>query len=123
MQAFEFQNLQKQISKSQLQNFYLVYGEDPFLLSGLLKNFKSHIKDMEDFNFEEFSAPEARPLQVKDSFETLPVFSDKKLIFYYNIEKLKEADLKYLKHLLQSPNPTATLVFIAESLDKRTKSF
>ncbi|MCZ0931698.1 MAG: DNA polymerase III subunit delta [Oligoflexia bacterium] len=106
-----------------LQSLYFVVGTDPFFLSEIKKAFKrqmsSHLKD---FNQDEVSAGETPLGDILTLFETLPLFSEKRLFFCLQADKLSDKDWGKLEPALSSPSHTVFVCFF-EKKDGRKKRF
>ena len=108
---------------SPLKSLYFVVGSDPFFLSEIKQVFKKQMfSQLEDFNQDEISAKEQSLEDILTLFETLPMFSDKRLLFCWEADKLKESDWKKLEPLLSSPSHTVFVCFF-DKKDGRKKHF
>ena len=106
-----------------LKSLYFVVGSDPFFLTEIKKTFKSQMSSQwEDFNQDEVSAGESSLGDILTLFETLPLFSEKRLLFCSQAEKFQDKDWEKLEPLLSSPSPTVFVCFF-EKKDGRKKHF
>ena len=118
------QELMSWLKKPQpLKSLYFVIGSDPFFLSEIKKTFKREMSSqLEDFNQDELSAGDSSFGDILALFETLPLFSEKRLLFCNQADKLQEEDWERLEPVLSSPNHTVFVCFF-EKKDGRKKHF
>ncbi|MCY4320907.1 MAG: DNA polymerase III subunit delta [Bdellovibrionaceae bacterium] len=106
-----------------LKSLYFVVGNDPFFLSEIKKTFKKQISSqLEDFNQDEVSVAETPLDDILTLFETLPLFSEKRLLLCSEADKLSEKDWIRLEPFLSSPSHTIFVCFF-EKKDGRKKQF
>lgn len=121
-----------QIAKNDLSNIYLLYGTEAYFIEETLKRITRQLSEDGEVEIINFDLEEKNVNEVIYEADTLPFFSNKKLIVAKNAfflkatEKGKEKvnhDTTELEKWLQSPSPTAITVFIApyEKLDERKK--
>ena len=115
--------LKSQLSKGVISPCYFIMGPELFLIQEILKQLTKSVLSSEsrDLNYEVFRAGEDKIIKMRTAIETLPVFSDKRLIVCRVAEKLSPADWNLLKPVLKSPVGSSVLVFISENPDKRKK--
>ena len=106
-----------------LKSLYFVVGTDPFFLSEIKKTFKQQMSsNLDDFNQDEVSAGETSLGDILTLFETLPLFSEKRLLFCQQADKLPDKDWEELEPILSSPSHTVFVCFF-EKKDGRKKRF
>lgn len=121
-----------QITNNNLSDVYLLYGTEAYFIEETLKRIKRQLKENGEAEVISFDLEEKNVEEVMYEADTLPFFSDKKLVIAKNAfflkatEKGKEKimhDTTELERWLQSPSPTAITIFIApyEKLDERKK--
>ncbi|MFJ7971267.1 DNA polymerase III subunit delta [Psychrobacillus sp. NPDC096389] len=121
-----------QIANNDLSNVYLLYGTEAYFIEETLKRLKRQLNEQGEVEIITFDMEEKSVDEVMYEADTIPFFSDKKLVIAKNAfflkatEKGKEKvihDTVSLEKWLQSPSPTAIVVFIApyEKLDERKK--
>ncbi|WP_342598442.1 DNA polymerase III subunit delta [Psychrobacillus sp. FSL H8-0483] len=121
-----------QITNNNLSDVYLLYGTEAYFIEETLKRIKRQLKANGEAEVISFDLEEKNVEEVMYEADTLPFFSDKKLVIAKNAfflkatEKGKEKimhDTTELEKWLQSPSPTAVTIFIApyEKLDERKK--
>ncbi|MDE0092280.1 MAG: hypothetical protein OXN83_03225, partial [Oligoflexia bacterium] len=90
-----------------LKSVYFVVGSEPFFLSEIKKTFKKQLSSqLEDFNQDEISAADTALADILTLFETLPLFSEKRLLFCQQADKFTQGDWERLESVLSSPSPT-----------------
>ena len=107
-----------------LKSLYFVVGNEPFFLSEIKKTFKKHISSqLEDFNQDEISARETSLEDILTLFETLPLFSEKRLLLCNQADKFSEGDWEKLQPVLSLPDSSTVFVCFFEKKDGRKKHF
>lgn len=121
--SLTLQNLAKRLSGNQISPLYFIIGPEVFLIKESLRKIKSHVLSPEsiDFNYETFRGGEGEIERMYESVETLPVFSQKRVIVCEEAHRLKELDWKVLQPIVEKPVDTCVLVFVSEAPDKRKK--
>ncbi|MDX8359525.1 DNA polymerase III subunit delta [Cytobacillus sp. IB215316] len=121
----------RKIKQENINNLYLLYGKETYLLNETKKLLISHgLKNEEiEFNLSTYNLEET-PIEagIEDA-ETYPFFGDKKIVIFNNptfltSEKSKiEHDLKKLETFINQPADFSIIVFYApyEKLDERKK--
>ena len=108
---------------SPLHPLYFVVGSEPFFLSEIKKAFKRQMSSqLEDFNQDEIFAGETSLEDILTLFETLPLFSERRLLFCNQADKLSDKDWERLQPVLSSPSHTVFVCFF-EKKDGRKKHF
>ncbi|ACB84758.1 DNA polymerase III subunit delta [Natranaerobius thermophilus] len=115
-----------QLTEEQLKSVYLITGESYFQ-----KQFGQKIKDLllkTDFDlssYEKLDGKEYNLADVVQKAESLPFFSDRRLVMVSNApyfsEQLSEKEKQIFSDYLDNPAPTTVLVFFADKVDKRQK--
>lgn len=127
-----FQKLWKEIEKGQIAPVYVIAGQESYFVDETVKRMKAKLSEIEEIDTMTFDLEESLVDEVIDEADTIPFFSDKKLVIAKNCtflkatEKGKEKlnhDFKKLEKFLQYPSDTAVTIFIApfEKLDERKK--
>jgi DNA polymerase-3 subunit delta len=101
-----------------------IYGEEGFLAGRALREVEAEALGPEamDLNRESYEAPEASPSAVAAAAKTLPFLGGRRLIVVKNAHLWSAEAWQPLLPYLGSPNPSTCLVFVAATLDKRTKA-
>lgn len=116
-----FVDLEKRVAAGRVSPLYLIYGPEAYLQKealGLLR--RALIEPEADaFNYSEVSVAGAGMLEVLALAEQYPMFGARRMVVARDFDKVDEAELEALKSYLKNPQPTTTLLFQAESVDKR----
>ncbi len=121
-----------QIAKGDISTIYLLYGNESYFIEETLKRLKANFSKDEEGEIITFDLEEKNIEEVIYEADTLPFFSDRKLIIAKNAfflkatEKGKEKiahNVSMLEDWIKNPSPTAVTVLIApyEKLDERKK--
>ncbi len=124
MALIDQQKLYKDLESKKFQPIYFLFGDEPYLLNQCVDRFKYAVLDENtfDFNYSLFYASDADIVTVKDTVETLPVFSSHRLIILKNSHELKDSELIQLEPILENPVDSSVFVIFAEKIDKRKKA-
>ncbi len=133
--------VRKQIGSGDVAPVYLLQGEDDIEKSALGHEFEALVEDgLRAFNIERLHAGETSTGDKLTSFvsslvaaaRTLPMMAPRRVLLVHQAEALlapkRESEaatraLDELEALLKQPEPHTTLVFIATSLDKRSRMY
>lgn len=117
------QRFYKDLESKNFKPVYFLYGDEPYLINQCVNRFKYAVLDEStmDFNYSLFYAGEADITQVKDTVETLPVFTPQRLVILKNIQDLKDSALQELESVLTNPVESTVFVLFADKVDKRKK--
>lgn len=121
------------IKKGELSPVYLLVGEEGYFIDETVKRLKEAIGPEEEIEMSTFDLEETPVDAVMDEADTIPFFSERKLIIAKNASFLKatekgkekiDHDMKRLETWLAHPSDFSVTVFIApyEKLDERKKS-
>lgn len=110
--------LKSQIKSCKLNNLYLLYGEEKYLIS----HYTSKLIDValngtiNDFNFKKFKDSNISVDSLEESIEVLPFLSSKKCIVVSDLEleKFSVTEIKKLKEIV-SKIPETTILIISQS--------
>lgn len=126
----DYKQLIKQIRLEQINRFYLFKGEEPYLMDHTLKQFIDLIPENgRDFNLRVIDAEDASIANLESILETVPMFSDKKLVILRDVVECNEASKEdFFKGLAEIiPSIPSDTVLIAvdrrNKLDKRSKLY
>lgn len=125
-----YSKLIKEISAQKYQPVYCFYGAETYLMDQIVKLLREAIvtPDYADFN-EQFLDGTKMPIDdAVSAFETLPFFSEKRLVVIKQIPwfgttkngVLEEDEIKLL-HYFENPCPSTILVLFCDGVDKRKK--
>lgn len=124
MSMLDQQKFYKDLDAKSFKPLYFLFGDEPYLLNQCVGRFKYAVltEDTTDFNYALFYAGETDISQIKDTVETLPVFSSHRLVILKNVQDLKDAELAELETLFSNPVDSTVFVLMADKVDKRKKS-
>ena len=114
--------IKEHIKSGSFKQFYLLYGEESYLI----KLYRDKLKDailgeLDQMNFSRFEGKDIDLNEVNDIAQTLPFFSDKRLILIEQSGYFKaQSDLNDI--LLKAPSSTI-FIFAELDVDKRNKAF
>ncbi len=122
----------KSIRSGQIDPVYLIVGTESYFIEKTLDLLKDKLTDGGELELTFFDLDEVPVEHVIDEADTIPFFSDRKLIIARNASFLKAAergkekinhDLKILEAWLDHPPSSSVTIFVApyEKLDERKK--
>lgn len=98
--------------KSEIKNYYVVLGEDLFLLKQVETRVESACEiTMPEFDKLEFDGENFSVSAFEGAYLGLPIASKKKLVIVKNLPKQGEADKRALKEILHKQNNCCVLFF------------
>lgn len=98
--------------KSEIKNFYVVLGDDLFLLKQVETRVESACEiTMPEFDKIMFDGENFSVAAFEGAFLGLPIASKKKLVVVKNLPKQSEADKRALKEILRKQNSCCVLFF------------
>lgn len=121
------------IKNGDVKSVYLLYGTERYFVEDLTKKFQNEVvnKDDQSLNVVTLDMTQQSVQTAVKEAETLPFFSDKKVVIALNCSFLTgqqtkssiEHDVSYLENYLKNPLVDTTLVLVApyEKLDQRKK--
>ncbi len=115
-------NLNQDIKNKTFRPVYCLYGEEAFLKKSYKNQLKEAILGGDEMNFQSFYGKELDMNEVISLADTMPFFSEKRLILIENsglFKKDAEPLASYLSHM---PDSTV-LLFVEEAVDKRNKLY
>ncbi len=119
------QELDKQLKAGSLLPVYFFYGEEPFLVERAARRVVERAVDpaMKDFNLNIYYGAECKETEILDTAQTLPMFSDRRVVVVRQADKLPAATQEQLLGYLNNPCPETCLLFQAAKPDLRRKFF
>lgn len=114
--------IKEHIKAGSFKPFYLLYGSEEYLKKLYRDKLKNAIlPDGSDMNYSYFEGNGIDPKKVAEDVQTLPFFSDKRLIVVENSGFFKnQSDLS---DLLKAIPDSSVIVFVESEIDKRSKMF
>ena len=116
-------SLNEDLKTGQFKQIYLLYGEEAYLKK-LYKNrfVKAMVPEGDTMNYRYFEGKNTNPKEIIDLAETLPFFSERRLIVLENTGFLKNATPELAEYLKNMPE-TTYMIFVESELDKRGKLY
>jgi DNA polymerase-3 subunit delta len=111
------------VKKQSTLGFYVIFGEDPFLVSKECESRLNTILGSEDRSMALYE-PRANEAQVSDVFDelrTLPFLASKRIVLIKDAEPFVKANVDALVSYLDDMSPSGVLILTATSWDKRTR--
>ena len=86
----DYKDIIKSINGDKMENLYLFYGKEFFLIDNAIKAFKGTLNEsMIDFNLDIIDGRETELSNLISSIETLPFMDERKIIIIKDFELLK----------------------------------
>ena len=115
--------IDEDIKSGQLNHIYLLYGEEAYLRKQYKERLKKALSPEDDsMNYSYFEGKDISVGEIIDLAETMPFLSDKRAIIIENSPFFKSEGEKIAEYLNAVPE-TTYLVFVEESVDKRSKLY
>ncbi len=116
-------SLNEDIKKGQFKNIYLLYGEEAYLKKQYKNRLtKAMIPDGDTMNYAYYEGKKIPVPEVIDLAETMPFFSERRLIVIEDSGLFKTAAPELADYLKTVP-PTAHFLFVEQEVDKRGKLY
>ena len=116
------QTINEDIKSGQYKKVYLLYGEESFLKQSYKKKLKEAVAGDDTMNYNYF---EGKGLDVNELIslsDTMPFFSDKRLIIIEDSGFFKTSSEALADYLPMIPD-TPCIVFVEDAVDKRNRLF
>ena len=125
MAIWDFRQLQQNLETKTMPSLVLIFGDEAFLISESLKLIRRHVvkEATRDFNYDHFFVGSDPLSQVRDTVEMLPMMSQRRLVIYRDVDKLKEKEWDKMSDLLDHPQESTCFVLVATTVDKRKKFY
>lgn len=116
------QTLNKDIKEKTFKPVYLLFGDEPYLISSYKKKLREAIAgdDTMNFNYFEGKAPDVR--EIISLADTMPFFAERRLILIDGSGFFKTASEELAEYLPQMPDTTC-MVFCESEVDKRNRLY
>ena len=116
------QRLNQDMKTGQLNHIYLLYGEEAYLRKQYKNRLKEAIIGDDSMNYHYYEGKGVTIGEVIDQAETMPFFSEKRLILMENTGVFKGGG-EELSGYLKSPAQTVYFLFVETEVDKRSKLY
>ncbi len=114
--------IKEHIKTGNFKSFYLLYGSEEYLKKLYRDKLRNAIlKDEGDMNYSHFEGNGIDPKKIAEVAQTLPFFSEKRLIIIENSGFFKNQN--ELSELIKELPDSTIIIFIEEEIDKRSKLF
>ncbi|MBQ1681667.1 MAG: DNA polymerase III subunit delta [Agathobacter sp.] len=115
--------IDEDIKSGQLKHVYLLFGDERYLLLQYRDKLINALTGREDtMNFTRFEGEETDSAEVVDLAETLPFFSDKRLLLIENSSFFKDNPDRIVEYMSEIPE-TTYFIFCEKSIDKRGRLY
>ena len=99
----------------------LMHGSEKSLLEKSLKGIRERLQgEAKELDYQEFNGEKTELSEILTAAETVPFFSERRLIVVKESEKLKVKDSSSFSSYLKNPSATTCLIFLAGKVDKRS---
>lgn len=120
--AGNMQRLKEDIKNKTFHKFYLLFGEEDYLKKIYKDNLKNAILvNSDNINYSYFEGRNIDILQIQETAETLPFFSDYRVILIEDSGLFKSAN-SLPDYLANMPESTV-IIFVEKEVDKRNKLY
>ncbi len=116
------QRLNQDMKTGQLNHIYLLYGEEAYLRKQYKNRLKEAIIGDDSMNYHYYEGKGVTIGEVIDQADTMPFFSEKRLILMENTGLFKGGG-EELSEYLKSPAQTVYFLFVETEVDKRSKLY
>jgi DNA polymerase-3 subunit delta len=121
-----FKLMKSDIKNGEIKSVYIFHGEEKYMLEHYLDQIKTKLvnPDMEQFNYTLFDGKDLKFELLLDAVESLPMFSDRKLVVVrdYDIFRSAESSLKDFEKLIEDLPETTCLIFVYDVLEYKPKT-
>lgn len=116
------QTLNQDIKNRTFKPAYLLYGDEPFLVSSYKKRLREAISGDDTMNFNYFEGKSPDVNEIISLAETMPFFSERRLIMIDGSGFFKGAPEELVAYLSRMPETTC-VIFCESEVDKRNKLY
>ena len=119
------------IKKNEIENIYLFYGEENYLIDNVLKKLRARLIEpsLEQFNFITIEGKEISYKNIINACETLPFMAEKRLIYVNGLDIFqakselfsKEQENKFIEYIAKIPKSTTIVFYGNSSVDGRKR--
>lgn len=114
--------IKEHIKTGSFKQFYLLYGSEDYLKKLYRDKLRAAIlKDGSDMNYSYFEGKDVDPRKVSEAVQTLPFFSDYRLVIIENSGLFKSQS--EMSEQLENTPQSSIILFVETEIDKRSKLF
>ncbi len=116
-------SLNEDLKTGQLNNVYLLYGEEAYLKKQYRDKLRNAMISPDDnMNYAYYEGKGINVKEVIDLAETLPFFADRRVIIMENTGFFKTSSEELAEYIKEIPDTTA-IIFVETEIDKRGKLY
>ena len=116
-------SLNEDLKSGQLNNVYLLYGEEAYLKKQYKDKLRNAMVSPDDnMNYAYYEGKGANVKEIIDLAETLPFFAERRLIVLEDTGFFKNATADLADYIKEMPETTA-MIFVESEVDKRNKLY
>lgn len=121
--ALDPRQIYEQLKKGKVESLYYLYGPERFIIDELIEVLRKAIlgKGIADFNHNILYANDCSPDEIVDAVNTLPMMAERRLVEVRGVDDFSVKELNCLLPITESPSETSVVVYIGESVDRRSK--
>jgi len=116
------QTLNQDIKEKTFKKVYLLYGDEPYLVSSYKKRLREAISGDDTMNFNYFEGKNPDVKEIMSLADTMPFFSERRLILIDGSGFFKGAPEELVEYLPQMPDTTC-MIFCESEVDKRNRLY
>ena len=116
------QVLNQDIKNHEFKQVYLLFGDEPYLVSNYKKKLREAIAGDDTMNFNYFEGKNPDVREIISLADTMPFFADRRLILIDSSGFFKSAPEELVNYLPNMPD-TVCMIFCESEVDKRNKLY
>ncbi len=119
------QEFETSLKKGTVPAICFLYGEEQFLVERAIHMMLERAIDpsLKDFNLNVFYGNESKGTDIVDAAQTLPMFSERRVVLVKRAEQLKADALEAMLPYVLNPSPGTCLLLTGTKIDQRKKFF
>lgn len=119
----EIKKISEDIKTNTFKQFYLFYGEEKYMILQMKDQLKRALISEDDtMNYSYFEGKKVDPTEIIELAKTVPFFNDHRFIILDGTGLGKKSDDLFIKGLKEISD-TSVLLFIEDTIDKRSKIY
>lgn len=116
------ERLKQDLKNNNFRNIYLLYGEEAYLRKYYMKSLRNAIIGDDTMNFTYFEGKDTQVGAIRDLGDTMPFFSERRLIIIENSGLIKSGGDELAEYLKAIPE-YLFVIMVESEIDKRTKLY